>query len=160
MRLVVHADQRQFSLRDTTAWVPGDGGWSDEAVTSHRIAVEPSSLAVATARSDLVEVDVAVHPAAPTELPEAEHVVEADLVAPSGKLTIAGPADYPGQEHVLEVAPGPYRVRVSYVESAPPRTTWNEHEFGEHYRYVVDLWPAAAPAPVAVVRQGAAVWDG
>ncbi|WP_326569728.1 hypothetical protein VSH64_01335 [Amycolatopsis rhabdoformis] len=160
MRLVVHADQRQFSLRDTTAWVPGDGGWSDEAVSSHRIAVEPSSLAVATARSDLVEVDVAVHAGAPALDAGAEHAVEADLAVPSGQLTIAGPADYPGQEHVVALTPGTYRVRVSYVESEPPATTWNEHEFGEHYRYAVDLWPSAAPAPVAVVRAGAGVWDG
>ncbi|MET7996299.1 hypothetical protein ABZU76_35960 [Amycolatopsis sp. NPDC005232] len=160
MRLVVHADQRQFSLRDNTAWVPGDGGWSDEAVNSHRIAVEPSSLAVATARSDLVEVDVALHPGPPAVLADAEHVVEADLAVAGGNVTLAGPADYPGQERVLELAPGRYRVRVSYVESGPPAVTWNEHEYGEHFRYVVDLWPAHTAAPVTVVRQGAAVWDG
>ncbi|QRP44058.1 hypothetical protein [Amycolatopsis sp. FDAARGOS 1241] len=160
MRLVIHADQRQFSLRDKTAWLPGDGGWSDEAVTSHRVAVEPSSLAVATARSDLVEADLTLHPAEPPLLADAEHVVEADLAVPSGRLTVAGPADYPGQEHVLDLAPGRYRVRVSYVEGEPPATTWNEHEYGEHYRYVVDLWPSAEPRPVTVVRQGAAVWDG
>ncbi|MBB4684940.1 hypothetical protein [Amycolatopsis jiangsuensis] len=160
MRYVVHADLRQFSLRDKSAWLPGDGGWTDEAVTSHRIAVEPSSLAVATARSDLVEVEVSAHPSAPPVRVDAEHVVEADLAVPGGEVTLAGPTDYPDRWHHLSLAPGRYRVRVSYVESGPPAAPWNEHEFGAHFRYVLDLWPSASPAPVAVRRAGAAVWDG
>ncbi|GAA3530226.1 hypothetical protein GCM10022222_11450 [Amycolatopsis ultiminotia] len=160
MRFVVHAELRQFSLRDLGAWRPGDGGWSDEAVTSHRIAVEPSSLAVATARSDLVETEVSVHPAPPAVRADAEHVVEADLAVPGGELTLAGPADYPDQRHRLRITPGRHRVRVSYVESGPPAATWNEHEFGPHFRYVLDLWPTVTPSPVTVLRQGAAVWDG
>lgn len=159
MRLVIHADQRQFSLRDRTAWLPGDGGWSDEAVLSHRVAVEPSSLAVSTARSDLVEADLTVHAVEPALDGAAEHIVARDVEVPSGRLTVAGPTDYPGHEHVLDLAPGRYRIRVSYVESGPPATTWNEHEYGAHYRYVLDLWPVTGAKPVSVVRQGATVWD-
>ncbi|MDT8914238.1 hypothetical protein [Amycolatopsis sp. PS_44_ISF1] len=160
MRLVVHADQRQFSVRDTSAWVPGDGGWTAEAVTSHRIAVEPFSLAVATARSDLVEVEVTVHPARPALDEAAGHVVEADLDSRGGAFTIAGPTDSPGRQHRLPAAPGRHRVRVSYVESGPPDAEWNDFEYGAHLRYVLDLWPSEAPAPVTVLRQGAGVWDG
>ncbi|WP_033293351.1 hypothetical protein [Amycolatopsis jejuensis] len=158
MRFIVHADQRQFSLRDKGAWRPGDGGWTEEAVAVHRLAVEPSSLSVATARSDLVEVDVSVSGAASPLLTGAEHVVEADLAVPGGEVTLAGPADYPGQEHRIAVSPGRYRVRVSYVESGPPDAEWHEHEFGPHYRYVLELWPASHAAPVEVVRLGE--WDG
>lgn len=158
MHLVVHADQRQFSLRDSGSRLDGSG-WTDSAL-DHRIGAEPGGVAIATARSDVVESSVTVFVAAPAVLAEAEHVVEADLPVPSGKIVISGPADYPWQEKFLSVPPGRYRVRVSYVPAGPPSVTWNEHEFGEHYRYVVELWPVTAESDVEVIRQGAAVWDG
>ena len=160
MRYLVHADQRQFSLRDKDAWRPGDGGWTEEAVDRWRVAVEPSSLSVATARSDWVETDLTVGAGAPPPLADASHIVEADLDLPGGEATLAGPADYAGHEHRIAVPPGRYRVRVSYVESGPPDADWHDHEYGAHFRYVLDLWPVSAASPVAVVRQGAAVWDG
>lgn len=158
MHLVVHADQRQFSVRDSGSKLDGSG-WTAQAV-DHRLAAEPAGLAIVTARSDLVESSVTLAPGPPPLLPEAEHVVEADLPVPSGKLVISGPADYPSQERFFSVLPGLYRARVSYVPAGPPATEWNEHEFGEHFRYVVEMWPASAPSDVEVLRQGAAVWDG
>jgi hypothetical protein len=158
VHLVVHADQRQFSVRDSGTRLDGSG-WTALAV-DHRIGAEPGGLAIATARSDLVESSVTVVASPPPVLGEAEHVVEADLPVPSGKLVISGPADYPSQEKFLPLDPGLYRARVSYVPAAPPDTTWNEHEFGEHFRYVVELWPVSSASDVAVLRQGAAVWDG
>ncbi|MEV4054257.1 hypothetical protein AB0J55_23940 [Amycolatopsis sp. NPDC049688] len=159
MHLVVHADQRQFSVRDSRSRLTGSG-WTPEAVECHRIGVEPGGLAIATARSDLVESSVTLLPSPAALSPDAEHVVEADLPVPSGKLVISGPADYPSQEKFFSVLPGLYRARVSYVPAGPPPVDWNDHEYGEHYRYVVELWPAAAPSGVEVLRQGAAVWDG
>ncbi|MEV7094525.1 hypothetical protein AB0M80_16995 [Amycolatopsis sp. NPDC051045] len=159
MHLVVHADQRQFSLRDSASRLDGSG-WTPLAVESHRIGVEPGGIAIATARSDLVESSVTLVPSATSLASDAEHVVEADLPVPSGRLVISGPADYPSQEKFFSVLPGLYRARVSYVPAEPPPGTWNEHEFGEHYRYVVQLWPVAEPSDVEVLRQGAMVWDG
>jgi hypothetical protein len=159
VHLVVHADQRQFSVRDSGARLDGSG-WTALAVESHRIGVEPGGLAIATARSDLVESSVASFPSAPALAADAEHVVEADLPVPSGKIVISGPADYPSQEKFLGVLPGLYRARVSYVPAGPPPTEWNDHEYGEHYRYVVELWPASSESGVEVLKQGAAVWDG
>jgi hypothetical protein len=158
VHLVVHADQRQFSVRDSGARLDGSG-WTDLAV-DHRIGAEPAGLAIATARSDLVESSVTLVPGPPPLLPEAEHVVDADLPVPSGKLVISGPADYPSQEKFFSVLPGLYRARVSFVPAGPPHAEWNEHEFGEHYRYVVELWPVSSASDVEVLRQGAAVWDG
>ncbi len=157
--MVVHADQRQFSLRDSASRLTGTG-WTSSAVESHRIGAEPGGLAIATARSDVVESSVTLLPSPPSLLPEAEHVVEADLPVPSGRLVISGPADYPSQAKFFSVLPGLYRARVSYVPAGPPSVTWNEHEFGEHYRYVVELWPVVTPSGVEVLRQGASVWDG
>ncbi|MFB9685309.1 hypothetical protein [Amycolatopsis plumensis] len=158
MHLVVHADQRQFAIRDSRARLTGSG-WTDSAV-DHRIGAEPGGLAIATARSDVVESSVTLLPSAPGLLADAEHVVEADLPVPSGRLVISGPSDYPSQEKFFSVLPGLYRARVSYVPAGPPATTWNEHEFGEHYRYVVELWPVEERSDVEVLRQGATVWDG
>ena len=134
-------------------------GWTDASPTL-RIGAEPRALAVVTARSDLVEASVTVSAQPPPLLADAAHVVEADLEVPSGTLVVSGPADYPSQERSMSVTPGLYRVRVSYVPSGPPDADWNDFEYGEHYRYVVDLWPSPAPADVAVLRQGPDVWDG
>jgi hypothetical protein len=158
VQIVVHADQRQFSVRDSGTRLDG-GGWTPEAV-DHRIGAEPGGVAIATARSDLVESSVTLLPAPPALAADADHVVEADLPVPSGKLVVSGPADYPSQEKFLGVLPGLYRIRVSYVPAGPPPAEWNEHEFGEHYRYVVELWPVSSPSDVEVLRRGAAVWDG
>ncbi len=158
MHLVVHADQRQFSLRDKAARLTG-AGWTDSALAA-RVASEPRALAVVTARSDLVEAAVTVSDSTPAPAAEASHVVEVDLEVPSGVLVVSGPADYPSQERSFPVAPGLYRARVSYVPSGPPPAEWNDFEFGEHYRYLIDLWPSPAPAGVAVLLQGPDVWDG
>ncbi len=146
-------------MRDSRSRLTGSG-WTSVAVDCHRIGVEPGGLAIATARSDVVESSVNLVPSPPAVDPSAEHVVEADLPVPSGRLVISGPSDYPSQERFFSVLPGLYRARVSYVPAGPPAVTWNEHEFGEHYRYVVELWPVSGPSDVEVVRQGAAVWDG
>ncbi|KDN19947.1 hypothetical protein [Amycolatopsis rifamycinica] len=159
MHLVVHADQRQFSIRDSASRLDGSG-WTPVAVEFHRIGAEPGGIAIATARSDVVESSVELLPSPPPVDSSAEHVVEADLPVPSGRLVISGPADYPSQEKFFSVLPGLYRARVSYVPAAAPSVTWNEHEYGEHYRYVVELWPVAGRSDVEVLRQGAAVWDG
>ncbi|RSD08692.1 hypothetical protein EIY87_42165 [Amycolatopsis eburnea] len=158
MLLVVHADQRQFSLRDSASHLTGSG-WTPDAL-DHRIASEPGGIAIVTARSDVVESSVTLEPSPPAVIPEAEHVVEADLPVPSGRLVISGPSDYPSQEKFFSVVAGLYRARVSFVPAGPPSVTWNEHEFGEHYRYVVELWPVTDPSGVSVLRQGASVWDG
>lgn len=159
MHLVVHADQRQFTVRDSRFRMTGTG-WTPLAVESHRIGAEPGGIAIATARSDVVESSVTLLPSAPALAVDAEHVVEADLPVPSGRLVISGPSDYPSQERFFSVLPGLYRARVSYVAAGPPAVTWNEHEFGEHYRYVVELWPVEERSDVEVLRQGATVWDG
>ncbi len=146
-------------MRDSRFRLTGSG-WTSLAVECHRIGVEPGGFAIATARSDVVESSVTLVPSPPALAADAEHVVEADLPVPSGKIVISGPADYPSQEKYFSVLPGLYRARVSYVPAGPPAVTWNEHEFGEHYRYVVQLWPVPEPSEVEVIRQGAAVWDG
>jgi hypothetical protein len=135
-------------------------GWTSEAVYIHRIAVEPHSLAVGTARWDRVGAELRLHPAElPTLVEDAEHVVEADLDVPNGDLVVYGPADDPGQELHISIAQGRYRVRVSYLPSGPPAEA-NESEYGDYFIYQVDLWPTSKPAPLAVLKQGPDPWAG
>ncbi|GAA4528323.1 hypothetical protein [Amycolatopsis samaneae] len=163
---VVHADYRQFFLRDKAShetWLrthPRPEVWTDEAVTRHRVGAEPHSLAVGTARSDLVEVALTVHAGPPPVAAEADHVVEADLDAPSGALHLFGPADYPARHRLVPIAPGRHRVRVSYLQAGPPDAEWNDFEYGDHLRYVLDLWPVSSATGVVVRKQGGDLWDG
>ena len=93
-------------------------GWTSEAVYIHWIGVEPHSLAVGTARDDMVEATLHSHRAEPrTEMKNAEHVVEADIDVPNGDVAIYGPGDDPGREQRISIAQGRYRVRVSYLPS-------------------------------------------
>jgi hypothetical protein len=108
-----------------------------------------------------VETTLRLHlaePRAGTE--DAEHIVEADIDVPSGDMAIYGPADGPGQEVHISITPGRYRARVSYIPSGPPAAGGNDAEYGDHFIYQVDLWPANKSAPVTVPKQGANPWAG
>jgi hypothetical protein len=171
-RLTILADHYAFYLQDLQAygqWMRAHGtdpdlppsGWTSGAVHIHRIAVEPYSLTVGTARDDGVEAELRLHRAEPTTwVPDADHVVEADLEAPNGDLAVYGPADDPGQELHLSIAPGGYRVRVSYLPSEPPASEANQTGYGDYFIYRVDLWPTSKPSPLAVLKQGPDPWAG
>ncbi len=138
-------------------------GWTEEAVYVHRIGVQPHSIAIGTARSDMVETTLLFHPTAPmASLEEADHVVEADIELPTGDLAVYGPADDLGQEQHVNVVAGRYRVRVSYTPSAPPVSGHDDDdsEFGDHLHYRIDIWPTDSPAALAVLKQGQRLWAG
>ncbi|MEV4571506.1 hypothetical protein AB0K12_47830 [Nonomuraea sp. NPDC049419] len=166
-RFAVLADYGQFYLQDLdahAAWMRSHAdsgapaGWTEEAVNSDRISVQPHSIAVGTARSDVVETTVHVHSTTPTaNLEEAEHVVEADIELPNGDLAIYGPADDPGQERHIHLEAGRYRVRVSYIPYVPPVEA---DELGDHFLYRIDVWPVDSPAALAVLKQGPSPWAG
>lgn len=171
--LMVFADHHQFCVCDArshSAWVRGGrqagpaqqaSGWTEEAVQYHRIGLEPHLIAVGTARADWVELTIREHEGAPVAgLEAAVHVVEADLDAPTGELSVFGPVDDRGVEHRFTMAGGRYRVRVSYVAADPPKTGFDEDELGDHFCYVVDLWPSASPADLVVLLQGPVPWAG
>ncbi|MGI8328315.1 hypothetical protein ACRYCC_00005 [Actinomadura scrupuli] len=170
--LTVLADHGQFYLQDLQAhglWMQSHGadpdlapaGWTHEASQIYRIGVEPHSIAVGTARSDVVKTTLHLHLTAPvTDPQDAEHVVEADLDLPNGDLAIYGPADDPGQEQHLQVTPGRYRTRVSYLPSEPPAAPTTGSELGDHFLYRIDLWPTDQPTATTVVKQGETPWAG
>lgn len=81
-------------------------GWTTEAVYVHRIGVEPHSIAVGTARDDMVESLITLHASAPATEPAAEHIVETDLDTPTGRLTMSGPGLDPADGPSLTVPAG------------------------------------------------------
>jgi hypothetical protein len=98
----VNADYGQFYLQDVDAHnaamragaatdpTRAAGGWTDEAVRLHRIGLEPHSISIGAARSDLVETVLIIHETAPALVPEAEHAVEADLDVVTGAVLLVG----------------------------------------------------------------------
>lgn len=80
---------------------------------------EPHSISVGTARGDVVEILLRVHPKLPPLVLEAEHAVEADLKMTTGRVSVLGAVQPPTTEYTLPLESGRYRVRVSYLPSTP-----------------------------------------
>jgi hypothetical protein len=169
-RFTVAAEYCQFYLTDLQAheqWMLSHaadpdlspGGWTREASQLHRVAVEPHSLSVGTARDDMVETTLRIHPADPqSRVEDAEHIVEADIDLPNGDMAICSVADDPGQERRhISLAHGRYRVRVSYVPTSPPAEPHGTG-YGDYFIYQLDLWPTSNPAPLVVHKQGPDPW--
>jgi len=158
---VQDADAHDRVMRAGAAMDPDrpPGGWTYDAVQVHRIALEPHSISVGTAREDLVETALAVHTSPPQLSANAEHIVEADLDVPTGIASVVGCTQPPNPENTLTVTPGRYRARVSYLASAPP-TGSDPDVSGDHLRYQIDIWPATQLTALTVIRQGPSPWAG
>jgi hypothetical protein len=117
----------------------------------HRIGVEPHSISVVTARDDMVDARIDVHASAPTADPGAEHIVEADLDAPTGKLSMSSPGVDPADGSNLTVPAGLLRARVSYIPCEPPAVETIGGP-GEHFRYRIDLWPVRQARGLVVLK--------
>lgn len=158
---VQDADAYDRAMRAGAAMDPDRpaGGWTEDAVQLHRIGLEPHSISVGTAREDLVEMVLLVHTGPPELTINAEHVVEADLDVPTGAVSIVGCSRTSQPEHAVTVAPGRYRTRVCYIPSVPPADS-DPDAPGDHFSYQIDIWPAAEPSALTVVRQGPSPWAG
>jgi hypothetical protein len=168
-RAFVFADYAQFCIRDADAHDAAmragaaidpnraPGGWTKDASRLHRIGLEPHSISVGTARIDVVEILLRTHETPPHLLPHAEHVVEADLDVTTGRVCIVGCLEAPTPEQEMSLAPGCYRVRVSYLPSAAAADA-DPDVVGEHFLYLIDLWAAADPAALTVIKQGPSAW--
>lgn len=165
---MIDADHGQFYVQDLEpydAWMRvhamdpdlPPAGWTEEAVQIHRIEIELHSIAVGTARDDIVESLITVHPSAPAIEPIAEHIVEADLDAPTGRLTMSSPGVDPADGPSMTVPPGLLRVRVSYVPSELPPADANGGP-GDHFLYQIDLWPTTRSRELVVLKQGPDPW--
>ncbi|GAA3784680.1 hypothetical protein GCM10022403_019200 [Streptomyces coacervatus] len=170
LKFLIDADHGQFYVQDLEsydAWMAEHAmdpdlppvGWTDEAVHIHRIGVEPHSISVGTARDDMVESLITVHTSAPMTEPTAEHIVEADLDAPTGQLAVSSPGVHPDDGPGMTVPGGLLRARVSYVPSEPLAVDTNGGP-GEHFLYRIDLWPTDQARGFVILKQGPNPWAG
>lgn len=156
------ADHYQFHVQDaeaTDGLIDGDS-WSNEASERTRIAVAPHAIAVGTARYDFVPVTLEIRAAPPAfeSLDAYDHVVEADLELPSGRLAMTGCTQLPSEVDPVVLRPGRYRLRIAYEPDARPRGVPDDRKPGEYLTYRLTLWPVARSSGMAVVKQGRSPW--
>ncbi|MBS2531623.1 hypothetical protein KGQ20_02435 [Catenulispora sp. NF23] len=167
LKFLIDADHGQFYVQDLDpyeVWLEDHGfdpqpagGWTDDALTVHRIGLEPHSISVGTARDDLVEAQIIVHTSAPALDSAAVHIVEADLDAPTGHLAVSSPGVDPADGPSIVVPAGLLRARVSYVPSEPPVRDTNGGP-GDHFLYRIDLWQVGQAREIVVIKQGPSSW--
>jgi hypothetical protein len=125
--------------------------WDGTALERH-LAVQPGIVAIGTVAHGVVPVTVDVGAAPPAADLEAwDHVVEASLEVPSGRLVLGSVDGWEPATGEIVVAPASYRVRVSGAGLD------RAHEHGEGDRYCVQLWPSGVLDPVVVKWWSA--WD-
>jgi len=108
------ADYFQFYLQDEQSAGDLSNSWTEQAV-SDMLAVAPGIIGVGTARNLTVPVEVEVLTSEPTNnFDEWDHVTEASLEIPSGRIIIAGCTDYLPDAARIIVEPGTYRTRIYY----------------------------------------------
>jgi hypothetical protein len=140
--LELFADYNQFYVQDEPASDDLSEAWTDEAV-ERLLALAPGAVAVGTASSGKVPVAVEVLESAPAESLDAyDQVNECSLEIGQGRLVVAGCTDYFPEAARITVAPGVYRVRVSYCLSVQER-------------YFVQLWQAPQIEPVVIKARAA-----
>lgn len=131
--------------------------WTTDEVEALRILAAPHELQIATARDDRVPVRLRVLSAPLALEPGASHVAEVDLSVPSGRVLLRTVDD---DDLEVAVQLGLHRVRVTYLPRTTPLPQSNEDQAGDHYEYLVELWPVSQPTPSAVIVQGPRVWAG
>lgn len=112
----IFADYFQFYLQDEAADEDWGAFWTDETV-ERMLAVGQCTVGIATARSMNVPVVVSVHDAKPEiDFDEWELVNECSFGVRSGRVMVIGCTEEAPQETArFALAPGPYRLRVSYA---------------------------------------------
>jgi hypothetical protein len=147
LELRLFADFSQIHLVDD-AWSGSfEDAWTAQA-TEDRVAVADGGIAIGTRDADDVPVTVERLDRAPVPHEEegaADHVTEASVGVPSGKLVVMGCTDSFPDARRLAVGTGTYRVRVSHTGLAKGKE-----------RIAVHMWPAPMASPQVLKRWVAA----
>lgn len=147
LQLAVFADYFQFYIQDETANDDFGSLWTDEAV-ERLLAAADHSVGIGTVRNMTVPVVVSLHEAEPeADFMEWDMVNEGSFTVRSGRIAVLGCTDSLPDAPRLTLAPGPYRVRVSY--SGLDNLSEDGVEGDDFYR--IQLWPAPL-APVFVIK--------
>jgi hypothetical protein len=134
--LTALADGFQFHLRDEGSAYAIPPEWPESA-RDDRVYPAPGSLGILAAKNWFVPVAIEVVEAAPTIDAEAwDHIVEATLQLPSGRLVLAG-GPTPGRDQPpVDLTPGSWRALI--LMGNLDRTAIDAE--GDDY-YKVVLWP-------------------
>ncbi|MBU8546584.1 MULTISPECIES: hypothetical protein [Roseomonadaceae] len=109
------ADYHQFLLCDAVSWPDAPIYWP-EPVLRARLNTAPGILVVSTVRNMPVPVRVLLHAARPAlDLAGLDHVAEAPLHAPSGRIAILGLTDARAGAALARVPPVPLRALVTFA---------------------------------------------
>lgn len=138
-QLDLFADYFQIYLQDEQAaeeWdVPDD--WGNQ-LTSQMIAVAPGTITIGTVRNMDVPVEIQLLTGRPSDdLTIGDHITEASLNIPSGKLVVLGCTDYLPDATRIPIQSGSYRVRIYY--SALESISEDGLDGNDHYKVLI--WP-------------------
>jgi hypothetical protein len=145
-RYEIFADYHQFYLWDHGESPSPAVDYSDKDV-ARRVKAAPHLVVIQPERNMSVPVEVEVAEEAPeVSLDDWDHVVEASLDLPSGRLEVHECTG--GSIDVLAVVPGTYRVRACF--GGLDTLSDDGLDGADHYR--LTLWPAPF-APLTVLKQ-------
>ena len=142
----IYADYHQFYLRDEER-APSEPSAFTQADAERRIKADPFVVIVQRERNMTVPVEFEIAEGAPPlALENWDHVAEASLEVPSGRLGIEECMG--NRVDGFVVTPGSYRVRFCCAGL----TTLSEDGLEGNDRYAIALW-AAPSAEVSVLKQ-------
>ena len=145
-RYEIFADYHQFYLWDPENDPDPVLDYTDEDVV-RRIKAAPHIVVIQPERNMTVPVELEITDRAPDlDLDRWDHVAEASLDLPSGKLEIHECTT--GSVDILPVSPGTYRIRAYF--GGLGTLSADALEGDDHYRLV--MWPAPS-ADIAILKQ-------
>jgi hypothetical protein len=157
-QLRLFADYFQLHVMDEDAEDDLGDAWTQEAV-SDALAVSEQTLGIGTAVNMHVAVTVELldHPPG-DDSGAVDHVVEASIEVPSGRIAVLGCTDYLPDASRFAVPKGFVRVRASRANLANVRQPGQEgYDAPEAMEQVhLRIWPAPYSAPAVIKRWTAA----
>ena len=132
----IFADYHQFYLTDSEEHPNAPENYTDEDI-QRRIKAEKYIIVIQPERNMTVPVELEVLDSHPSnEFEEWQHIAEASLVLPSGKLLIE---DFYGEiKDAIDLGSGIYRIRAYYGNL--DKLSFNGLEGDDHYKIIV--WQA------------------
>lgn len=157
-QLRLFADYFQLHVMDENAEDDLSDAWTDEAVLD-ALAVSEQTLGIGTEVNMDVDVMVELLDGRPgDDIDVFDHVVEASIEVPSGRIAILGCTDYLPDAVRFDVPEGFVRIRASRANLANVRQPGEEGFDAPDAMEQVHLWiwPAPYGAPAVLKRWAAA----
>ncbi|MFJ3661911.1 hypothetical protein ACIPPM_15765 [Streptomyces sp. NPDC090119] len=154
MRIRLFADYCQIHILDESSEGELAERWTNEALTDRLVAVR-DILGIRTEVDVDVQVEISSTSGRPSlDMDPYDHVVEASVEIPSGRMVVMGCSDYLPDATRVEVEPGWVRIRVqkSNLANAVAADLESDESPETIERIKVDVWPED-PSGVRVLKQ-------